>query len=106
MPAQCRLPTRPRKKAVQSSMRIQSNAPDHHRFIEEVILASGSPLDAHFPQSRTKGLGIEPLCAFRINGELHGPVQAGVRWTVQLNGPARLLPSMSWRQCQGAGLLG
>src|SRR4051812_23167436 len=58
--AQCRLPTRPSRNAVQ----ISSMSPaDHDRLIEVKFLAVRQPLHAHFPQAGLKLRGVDKLCA-------------------------------------------
>ena len=87
MPAQCRLPARPRRNAVQSAMlfrvewhdgeQVLGLVHDDDLFVEIVVLCC-APLDAHLPETREQRGGVDDLSPGRVDRQRNLVIKGGV----------------------------
>src|SRR5678815_123238 len=87
MPAQCRLPTRPSRKALQGSMSLRFGRGgwegDDHLF-EEVIMPRGAPLHANLPKAAEHCTGVDTLEPRRIDGQGKMKIERGIGGAVEM----------------------
>src|ERR1051326_2725041 len=99
MPAQWRLPARPRGRALQSSMLLRSGAwgawvppgfIEEHGLLEEIFLRRRDPLHPDFPLAPAQGTDVEALFSLFRQSQRNRQVNRGVGGPVKLDAPSGL----------------
>jgi len=63
-----------------------------------VIFTVCSPIKADFPKAGPELAGLQVLHSFGADGKRQLLIERGVRWTIEMDPPGRMLPGVRLRQ--------
>src|SRR3954451_11335125 len=70
----------------------------NHGLFVVVIFAVCSPIQPDFPQPGPELAGLQVLHSFGADGKCQLLIERGVRWTIEMDPPGRVLPGVRLRE--------